>query len=333
MLVIENYSLAVVLCVMAMVCWGSWQNTRNMIGSAWRFELFYWDFIAGILLLSIVGAFTVGSMGQGGRAFLADLAQADTSYIFSALLGGVIWNAGTLLLVAAISLTGMAIAFPIGGGIGWVLGIVINYMASPVGNAMYLFVGCAFIVAAILVSVMVNKAKSDSQTKSSTKGVVLAVMAGFAIALFYRFVAAAVFTDYANPEAGKISPYTGVVMLALGAFLSTFIFNSYLMAKPVEGEPVTFVQYAAAPASTHAWGIVGGVIWNMGTLFSFMASGAAGFAISYGLSNSAPVVAALWGIFAWKEFKGSPQKVYKLLALMFAFYAIGLGFIMYSRLS
>jgi glucose uptake protein len=331
MVLIQNYALAVFLCAVAMICWGSWQNTQNLIGKKWRFELYYWDFSIGILLFALLMAFTFGSIGNEGRSFLPDLKQATPENLISAAVGGVIWNVGTLLLVAAISVAGMSVAFPIGGGIGWTLGILINYIGKPEGNPLFLFTGTAFIILAILFSMQSYKKLASHQKKPTLKGILLSFFAGLCIAFFYRFVASSLATDFTPAEAGKISSYTAVVFFSIGALLCTILLNPIFMARPVQGEPVIISVWFKGGTRTHLLGMLGGVIWCLGNSVSFMSVAAASPAISYGLSNSAPVVAALWGIFVWKEFKDAPRGTNLLLSLMFACYLIGLGFIVYSR--
>ena len=331
MVLVQNYSLAVFLCFLAMVCWGSWQNTQNLIGKEWRFELFYWDYSIGILLFALIMAFTFGSMGNEGRSFLPDLAQADAGSLFSAALGGFIWNIGTLLLVASISVAGMSVAFPIGGGIGWTLGILINYIGKPEGNPVLLFGGTGVIILAIIVSMQSYRKLAVHQKKPSFKGIALAFAAGLCIAFFYRFVASSLASDFGPADAGKISSYTAVVLFSVGALISTSVVNPFFMARPVEGEPVKFSSWLKADARTHLIGMLGGAIWCLGNSVSFMSVGAASPAISYGLSNAAPVIAALWGIFVWKEFRDAPEGTNLLLTLMFVFYIIGLVLIVYSR--
>lgn len=331
MVIVQNYALAVFLCVIAMICWGSWQNTRNIIGTDWRFELFYWDYTIGIVIFALIMAFTFGSFGNQGRSFIPDLTQADPKYLLSSATGGFIWNIGTLLLTASIAVAGMSVAFPIGGGIGWTLGILINYLGKPEGNPSLLFGGTAVIILAILVSMQSYRKLAGQQKKASFKGIMLAFLAGICIAFFYRFVASSLATDFTPAEAGKISSYTAVVFFSLGALVSTIIINPFFMAKPVEGAPVKMSQWFGGTIKAHLLGLLGGAIWCLGNSVSFMSVGAASPAISYGLSNAAPVVAALWGIFLWKEFKGAPKGTNLLLTLMFIFYLIGLILIVYSK--
>jgi len=333
MVLVQNYALAVILCAVAMICWGSWQNTQNLIGKSWRFEHYYWDFSIGILLFALLMAFTFGSLGNQGRSFIADLRQADAGNLLSAAVGGIIWNIGTLLLVAAISVAGMSVAFPIGGGIGWTLGILINYIGQPEGNPLILFSGTAFIILAILLSMQSYKKLATQQKKPTVKGILLSFLAGLCIAFFYRFVASALATDFSPADAGKISSYTAVVFFSIGALICTAILNPFFMARPVQGEPVKMSGWLAGSSKIHLLGLLGGSIWCLGNSVSFMAVGAASPAISYGLSNSAPVVAALWGIFVWKEFRDAPKGTNLLLSLMFGCYLIGLVLIVYSRFS
>ena len=331
MVLVQNYTLAVFLCVIAMICWGSWQNTQNLIGKEWRFELFYWDYSIGIVLFALLMAFTFGSLGNQGRSFIDDVAQADSRFLFSSAVGGFIWNVGTLLLVASISIAGMSVAFPIGGGIGWTLGILINYLGKPEGNPFFLFGGTVIIVFAILFSMQSYRKMATHQKKPSFMGILLAFLAGICIAFFYRFVALSLATDFSPADAGKISSYTAVVFFSIGALVSTILINPLFMARPVQGEPVKISHWFRGSSKAHLLGMLGGAIWCLGNSVSFMAVGAASPAISYGLSNAAPVVAALWGIFVWKEFRDAPKGTSLLLTLMFAFYLIGLVLIVYSR--
>jgi glucose uptake protein len=331
MVLVQNYGLAVFLCFVAMVCWGSWQNTQNLIGKQWRFELFYWDFSIGIVIFALLMAFTFGSFGTQGRSFLPDLSQADPRYLLASAVGGFIWNVGTLLLVASISIAGMSVAFPIGGGIGWILGILINYIGKPEGNPYFLFGGSLIIIFAILFSMQSYRKLASYQKKPSFLGILLAFLAGICIAFFYRFVALSLATEFSPADAGKISSYTAVVFFSFGALISTIIVNPLFMARPFQGEPVKMPQWFDGSLKTHLLGMLGGAIWCLGNSVSFMAVGAASPAISYGLSNAAPVIAALWGIFVWKEFKDAPKGTNSLLSAMFVCYIVGLGMIVYSR--
>lgn len=338
MVTIHSYPMAVLLCVLTMICWGSWANTQKLAARSWRFELFYWDFVAGLLLTSTLAAFTLGSLGQTGRSFVADLAQADRASIGWALLGGAVWNLGNLLLVAAIAVAGMAIGFPIGGGIAWVLGIVLSFVLVIVegrvnpGNSLMLFGGVAVIVLAIALSMKAYGQLVSAVKKPSAKGILLSVSAGVLIAFFYSLVVKSIDPAFVSGGSGKLMPLTGAFFFTLGAFLTTFLFNPFFMLNPVEGSPVRIADYWRGDAATHLTGILGGAIWSIGITSSFIAVGAAGPAVSYALSNAAPVVAILWGVLAWKEFAAAPKGTNRVLATMFICYLAGLALITYSRL-
>lgn len=332
MVVIESYTLAVAMCFVTMLCWGSWANTQKLASKEWRFQLFYWDYAIGVLLLSLILALTMGSMGSAGRSFLPDLRQASSQAVWSALLGGVIFNLSNILLVAAIDIAGMAVAFPIGVGLALALGVVTNYVAAPVGNPYWLSIGVAAVVVAIIVDALAYKTLPSPGQKASRLGVVLSVAAGVLMGFFYRFVAASMSTDFVQLEAGKLSPYTAVVVFSAGLFLSNFVWNSIVMVIPFVGDSVAYRDYfTKGNPRLHGIGILGGMIWGLGMSLSIIASGAAGFAISYGLGQGATMVAAFWGVFVWKEFKQAPAGTSRLLALMFASFIVGLGLIVFSR--
>ncbi|MHC4531032.1 MAG: multidrug DMT transporter permease [Planctomycetota bacterium] len=333
MVIVHLYPLAVVMCFVTMLCWGSWANTQKLASKEWRFQLFYWDYAIGVLLLSLILAFTMGSIGSEGRGFISDLGQASGGAIGLALLGGVIFNLSNILLVAAIDIAGMAVAFPIGVGLALAIGVITNYVKVPIGNPVLLFIGVACIVIAIIVDALAYKKLPSEGQKTTAKGIIISIAAGVLMGFFYRFVVASMATDFANPQAGLMTPYTAVVFFSIGLLLSNFIWNSIVMVKPFVGDPVPFGDYfTKGNARLHLIGILGGIIWNVGMSFSIIASGAAGPSISYGLGQGATMVAAFWGVFIWKEFKQAPQGTNKLLALMFAFYLIGLILIIVSRL-
>lgn len=329
MYIVSSYFIAVILCVVTMLCWGSWANTQKLAEKSWRFELFYWDYVIGIVLMSLLVAFTLGSIGGQGRSFLPDLAQADFVNLRNAFIGGVIFNAANILVVAAIAVAGMAVAFPVGIGIALVLGVLVNYLASPQGNAGWLFLGVGLITIAIVLDAVAYRRKASQSKKVPTKGILLAVSGGVLMALFYRFVASSMASNLASPEAGYLSPYTAVFIFAIGILVSNFVFNTILMKRPVEGNPVTYKDYFSGEMKEHLTGIAGGIIWCIGMSFSIIASGKAGFAVSYGLGQGATLVAALWGVFIWKEFKQA-EGTTGLLSAMFLLFFIGIGMLIYA---
>jgi glucose uptake protein len=333
MFVLESYPWAVVFTIITMFCWGSWANTQKLAKKGWRFELFYWDYTIGVLLLSLILGLTLGSHGTEGRPFVADLQQASQTSILSALLGGAIFNAANILLVAAIDIAGMAVAFPVGIGLALVLGVLVNYREHPIGDSTLLFGGVLLVVLAIILDAVAYRKIPGNSGGVSTKGLVLSVACGILMGFFYRFVAASMYEVFTIPEPGKLGPYAAVFIFAVGIFLSNFILNTFVMKKPFRGEPVSYADYFKGGLGTHLTGVLGGIIWGIGMSFNIIASGRAGFAISYGLGQGATMVAALWGVFIWKEFRTAPTGTSKLIAAMFACFLVGLGLIIVARMS
>ncbi|HSO85864.1 MAG TPA: GRP family sugar transporter [Draconibacterium sp.] len=327
MYIVDSYSVAVLLCVVTMLCWGSWANTQKLASKEWSFPLFYWDYTLGVILLSVVFGLTLGSSGSGGQAFIPNLLNAAPKAILYALLGGVIFNVANLLLVAAIEIAGMAIAFPIGIGLALVLGVFNNYLPNPEDyNTLYLFSGVGLVTMAIIINALAYK--KVSQGSKSTKGIILSLVAGLLMSFFYRFVADSMSPDLVNIVQGTFTPYAAVFVFAIGIFISNFLFNFYFMKKPVSGAPVSYKMYLTqGTAKLHLVGILGGVIWSLGMMLSIMAGDVAGYAISYGLGQGATLVAAIWGVFVWKEFRNAPKGTSNLLVIMFASFIAGLALI------
>jgi glucose uptake protein len=331
MFIVDNYFLAIILCVITMLCWGSWGNTQKLAGKTWRYELFYWDYVIGVMILSLVFAFTLGSMGSNGRGFIEDLLQADFSNIGSAFLGGIIFNAANILLSAAIAVAGMSVAFPVGIGLALVLGVIINYIGSQKGDPLFLFLGVGLITIAIIINAIAYKKASAGGQKLTSKGIFLSISAGLLMSFFYRFVAASMDLDnFITPAAGKMTPYTAVVIFSLGVLISNFLFNTLLMKKPISGEPTNYKEYFKGKFSIHLVGVLGGLIWGVGNSLNLIAAGKAGAAISYGLGQGATLVAALWGIFIWKEFKNSPKGTSNMLGIMLILFILGIILIIYA---
>ncbi len=331
MFIIDTYGIAVIFCVITMLAWGSWANTQKLTARSWRFELFYWDYVFGIVFFALFFALTAGNMGVAGRAFFEDISQASSENMGSALLGGILFNGANILLVAAIALAGMSVAFPVGIGLALVVGVIVNYLDAPVGDSTLLFGGVGLVVLAILLNANAYRKLAAQRQKAPAKGLILAVVAGLLMGLFYKYVANSMFPDFSNPIEGKLSPYTAVFLFSLGILASNFLFNTLLMARPFEGAPVRFKDYFEGSSRSHLMGFLGGIIWCVGMSFSILASDKAGPAISYGLGQGATVVAAVWGIFVWKEFKGAPKNVLVMLNAMLLLYIAGLAMIIAAR--
>jgi glucose uptake protein len=328
MFIVSSYSLAIIFCFITMLCWGSWGNTQKLAGKTWRYELFYWDYVIGILLFSLISAFTLGSIGTEGRSFLDDLAQAEWGNIGSAFWGGVIFNAANILLSAAIAIAGLSVAFPVGIGLALVLGVIINYIGQQTGNPLLLFGGVALVVVAIILNAVAYNKQAKQAKKLSSKGIILSLIAGVLMSFFYRFIAASMDLDnFVSPEAGKMTPYSAMFVFACGIFVSNFVFNTLVMKKPFEGTPVKYAEYFKGGFNIHLVGVLGGLIWGLGNAFSLIAAGKAGAAISYGLGQGATLVSAFWGVCIWKEFRDAPKGVNTYLYLMFLLFLAGIGLI------
>jgi glucose uptake protein len=320
MFIPQTYWVAFLLMVLSMLCWGSWANTQKATG-AWRFELFYWDYVWGILCCAIILGVTLGRIhGGSADSFFHNLTSAGLRSMALAFVGGVIFNVANLLLVAAIAIAGMAVAFPIGIGLALVIGSILNYFITPKGNPWLLFGGIALVVIAIILDAMAYRRLSGGG-KVTSQGILLSLLCGVGMGLFYPFVAKALTGER------HLVPYTVAFIFALGVLVSNFPLNYAFMRRPVSGKPVAVADYFRGTGGLHAWGVVGGLIWGVGTISNFVASYAqmVGPATSYALGQGATMISALWGVFIWKEFRGAARSVNLLLILMFAFFIAGLA--------
>jgi len=315
-----------------MLCWGSWANTSKVTTGKWQFPLFYWDYSIGLILAAIIFGLTMGSSGEEGRSLMADLQQASGKSILMPLLGGAIFNLSNLLVIAAIAIAGISVAFPIAVGLALVLGVILNYLNIPAGNPWLLFGGVGLVVLAMVVNAVASSKAAASKGKTSTKGIMVSIISGVIMSFFYRFVAEGMTTNFSAPEAGKLTPYSAVLIFSIGLFFSNFIWNTLFMYKPITGTVSTYKEYFTAGAiKRHLLGISGGLIFNTGFLFNLIASEKAGPAISYGLGQGATMIGAAWGVFIWKEFASAPKSVNKYLAAMFVLFFTGLGIIILAK--
>lgn len=311
----STFVAALSLTILSTICWGSWANTYKGT-RRYRFELFYWDYIFGIVLVALLLAFTLGSTGKAGEPFLQNLVSADSLNLVYAFVGGFLFNIANLLLVAGIELAGLSVAFPIAIGIAVVEGVILSYLLQPKGDPVELAAGVGLAIVAILMDAMAYRQISagDGSQQVSRKGVVVNVIAGLLMGTFAPFVTRSMTHGHA------LTPYTVSVLFAVGALACCFIVNIYFMKHPLVGEPVDFSGYRSASRGNHALGLAGGAIWGLGGGMNFIAAGFVGVAISYAIGQAAPMIAALWGVFAWKEFAGGNRRAYVYLTLMFVFY-------------
>jgi glucose uptake protein len=324
MLVPETYGAALCLMVLTMLCWGSWANTLKFCPK-YRFQLFYWDYAIGMALGAVLWGFTAGSMGHAGLPFLADVRQTATGPMLYAMIGGAIFNVANLLLVAAIDVAGLAVAFPVGIGLALVIGAISNYVIKPEGNPLLLFGGVALVVVAIVLDAAAYRTREGTAKSTTARGLVISLACGVLMGCFYPFVARALNGDASGPAPG---PYAVTLFFMVGLLVSTVPANLLLMKKPLDGSaPVDGADYGRAPMGWHLAGVLGGAIWCTGGVANFLASGAhlVGPAVSYSIGQGATMVSACWGVFVWHEFAGAPRKATILLVLMFVCFLVGLG--------
>ncbi|HUN82857.1 MAG TPA: GRP family sugar transporter [Terracidiphilus sp.] len=319
-----TYQAALFFMLLSMLCWGSWANTLKLC-PRFRFQLFYWDYAIGVFVGAVVLGLTLGSMGHNGPPFLTDVVQASPRTMLWAACGGVVFNIANLLLVAAIDVAGLAVAFPVGIGLALIVGSVSSYFVSPAGNPLLLFGGVALVSLAIVTDAAAYRKRESAAVATTTRGIVLSLVAGLLMGSFYPLVAHAM---KPTPLAAAPGPYAISFFFAIGVLLSTVPANLVLMRKPLDGKPaVSGAAYWQAQLGWHLAGVLGGAVWCTGAVANFVASGAhlVGPAVSYSIGQGATMVSACWGVFVWHEFAGAPRSARLLLALMFLFFLLGLG--------
>lgn len=314
----HSYFAELSLMILSMCCWGSWANTVKLT-PGWRFQSFYWDYVVGLLLAS----FAYGTALGGGAGFLSGLFTSTAASVVYALISGFIFNAANLLLVAAIDIAGLAVAFPIGIGLALIIGVVLNYILQPAADPVMLAVGVVMVVAAIVVDAMAYRSREQGSGAVSKRGIYISLLCGVMMGVFYPFLTRAM------QGTNALNPYTVVPYFGVGVALCALPMNLWLMKKPFTGTPVNFTNYTSARFSWHLWGVIGGVIWCAGLSANLISSRAelVGPAVSYALGQGATMISAAWGVLIWREFKGSPGKTNALILLMFVLFLLGLGLI------
>jgi glucose uptake protein len=315
----QTYGLALLLMTLSMLCWGTWANTQK-ITRQWPFELYYFDYTLGLLLCSLIFGLTLGRTDPSSpQSFFMNLRAASQRSLWLAFAGGAVFSVGNILIVAAISVAGMAVAFPIGAGLALVVGAVLNYVVSPAGNPVLIFSGIALVCIAIALDALAYQGISQSGGNAS-KGILLSVVGGIGAGLFYPLVA----KSLAGP--GHLEPYTVYVVFSLGALASALPMIYLLIRRPLTGSSLSLKDYLGGRWNLHAWGIAGGLIWGVGTIANFVASYVPmiGPATSFSMGEGNTMISALWGVFVWKEFRDVGSRVQLYLALMFLFFLLGL---------
>jgi glucose uptake protein len=314
---------AIALCLITMIGWGSWANTQKLAGKErWPFELYYWDYAIGVALAGVLFAVTMGSLGSAGVGVFENLRTASASALATAVESGALFNIANILLVVAIDAAGLALAFPVGVGLALVIGTVASYYESPKGDAVLLSAGVMLVVVAMIISAFASSRVQRQQQIQTGRGVAFAFAAGCLMGFFYPHLMRSISPNFnsAPIQTGRLTPYTALLFFGVGLLLSNFVVNTWFM----RSHKSTFAQYAAAKPRLHTLGILGGAIWMTALTTNVVASGVAGPAVSYALGQGATLIAALWGVFVWREFRGAPAGTRPLVATMLAGYAAGL---------
>ncbi len=326
MFVVNDVGVATLFCFITMLGWGSWANTQKLAGKdKWAFPLYYWDYAVGVFFLGVVLALTMGSFGAAGTPALENLAQAETGPVTRAFLSGVLFNLSNILLVVAIDAAGMSVAFPIGVGLALVIGTVASYVQVPRGSAVLLFLGVALVVAAMIISALAYRKLPRTANSRWGRGVFFAALAGCLMGFFYPQLSAAVSPGFnsAPIRAGYLTPYAALLLFGAGLLASNTILNTLFM----RAERVCYPEYFSGSARLHSLGFLGGMIWMIALTMNLVASGVVGPAISYALGQGATLVAAVWGVLIWREFRNAPRGTGRLIVLMFAAYGAGLALV------
>lgn len=336
MFIATNQFLAVILCVITMICWGSWGNTQKLAAKSWRFELFYWDYVIGMVLFSLLMAFTLGSFGKVGVPFIANISQASLTSIAWVLGGAGVFAVSNILLSASTAKAGMSVAFPLGVGLALVVGVINNlvFHPNPATNTLVLLIGVALVVIAIVCNGIASGKvdKSERDPAENRKGIIYAVLAGLIMSFFSALVYNGVdINNFESPAEGMLTPYAGLVVFSLGVAAFTVFFNGIFSLNDPAHTGIRFSDYFKGDAKTHLVGMLGGAIWCLGTGLNYVSAGTAGAAVSYALGQGAPMIAAIWGVFIWKEFKGAKKSVNWLLGLMFTLFIAGLALIILAN--
>jgi glucose uptake protein len=341
-----TYAAALVLMILGMLCQASWPATFKMAGK-WRFELYYWDFAIGAAAAALLAALTLGSLGFDvpasgfGFSFVDDLMRAGKRHMMFAFAAGVVFNLANMLFLAAVSVTGMSVAFPVTLGTALMVGVVSSYVLAPAGIPGLLFTGVAVVLAAAVIAAMSYRtlALADSKTTikagktrsviptASWKGVVVGAIGGLIMGGYRPLVGMA-----SESETG-MGPYAIVAVFTAGMFCSTFIFNLFLMNLPVAGQPIEILDYFKGTLKQHALGLAGGVVWAAG-MIAFMVVSSADSKVSLGLRSGLEqgsiAVGAALGVLVWKEYGRAEDRVKLLLISMLGLAAaaavlVGLG--------
>jgi glucose uptake protein len=315
----DSFAASLVLMILSMLCWGSWANTFTLCRGKYRFELFYWDYVAGVML-GVLGLSAL--LAPASAVFHGGMAAGNVAW---AVLAGIVFNLGNVLLVAAISLAGLSVAFPICIGLALLIGVGVGWYIAPAVPLGPLVAGSALILAAMVMDAVAYRAIAGKAV-SSTRGVLIAVLGGVFMGSFPPCL------QKAMVGSSALDPYAAVVLLGVGIVLCAVATNYAFMRWPIAGgPPVTMGQYVTASLKCHALGLLGGTIWAAGSVLNFIAGDKVSVAISYAFGTGATLVAVLWGVLVWHEFRGAPPRSRLWLVGMFASFLAGIAVIAWAK--
>ncbi|MGA8030533.1 MAG: hypothetical protein WB992_25600, partial [Bryobacteraceae bacterium] len=326
-----TYFSALLLLLLSLICLGSWANTFKRAGTRWRFELFSFDFAIGAILLALIAAFTFGTLGSD-LTFSDRLLVAGRAAQVWLIAAGVVFNLGNMLLIAATSLLGMSIAFPMSIGLAL---IEVSFFHFNAHNVFFLVGGIIFMTAAVLLDGMASQFRDLSAAKppktthrsphvrkmrKTTKGLIVALMSGILLGLFYPLAAKGMSGDLG------VGPYGGALLFSVGILLSTPVYNLYFMNMAIEGGPISFNAYFTGRPQQHFLGFVGGALWILGALAALLAAASSqtGLALSVILPLASVILAIFWGTLTWKELSAAPKNAKLSIGLTAVFFICAL---------
>lgn len=324
------------MMVLSLLCLGSWASAFKFAGK-WRFELFYLDYAVGLMLAAVILAFTLGNSGYDGFNLMDDLQHAGKHQWFWVFLSGLIFNMGNMVLMAAVSVSGLAVAFPMGMGVALLVGSVLGISSEPAVNSLLLGLGCLLMVTSIVLNAAsyrmmavaqheelarTGRAKS-TRRPSAVKGIILAVLGGLLMGAFVPL------TESARQGEVGLGPYALGFIFAIAVLFSSFVYDIFFINLPIAGEPLEFDSYLKGNLRQHLLGVGSGFVFYLGMLAAWVCTSVpaaiqgdstARFLLLHGW----PVLTALWGIVVFKEYKGNDVRVKLLGTLMLVLFLCGL---------
>jgi glucose uptake protein len=332
---------SLLLLILTLFCWGSWANTQKLVYK-WRFELFYYDFAVGVALCMLIAVYTFGSANPQELTVSDNMLIAGYRKIAYSMATGLVINLANIMLVAAISVSGLAVSFPIVFGVGLIVMSLTNFIGNTASNnSALLFGGLVLILGAVLAEIfayrsyleaLASKSKAvpvlDKGTRLPVRpktavAITLSVVSGVAWGFFFPLI------DLSRSGENGVGPYGIAGLIGFGMFFSTLLYVPFFVNFPVQGEPVRGRVYFQGTKKQHFWGIFGGVIWSVGLIAALVEAAApppvkTSPALASALVFGAPLLAVLWGLLAWREFKDCPQNVKMLQLGMIVLFLAGL---------